>query len=74
MPPGRRVVVPQRLPVGDPEHLPDQVDPGHLLAHRMLDLQPRVDLQEADRPVLRHQELTRPRAHVPMSANDPKAT
>jgi hypothetical protein len=41
----------------------DDVDAGHLLCHRMLDLQPRVDLQEPV-PVARDQELHRADAAV----------
>ena len=41
-------VTAQRLAVGDPELLADQVDAGGLLGDRVLDLQPRVDLEERD--------------------------
>src|SRR5215218_8522030 len=34
----RRVVVTEGLTIRDPEHLPHQIQPGHLLRHRMLDL------------------------------------
>src|SRR3954452_15009223 len=47
-----RVVVPELLAGGDPEHLPDQVQPGDLLRDRVLDLEPGVDLEERDRAVL----------------------
>src|SRR6185437_10894584 len=67
---GRRVVVAERLAVGDAKHLPDQVDPGDLLADRVLDLQPRVDLEEADRAVLGDEELAGARAHVAGPAQD----
>ena len=36
---------------GDQDLLPHQVEPGHLLGDRVLDLQPRVHLQEVVRPV-----------------------
>ncbi len=39
-----RVVVSQRLAVGDAQLFPDQVDAGDLLGHRVLDLQAGVDL------------------------------
>jgi hypothetical protein len=43
--------VAERFAGGDAELLPDQVDPGRLLGHRVLDLQPRVDFEEAHRAV-----------------------
>src|SRR6201999_533856 len=67
---GRRVVVPDRVPLGDAEHLPDQVQAGDLLADRVLDLQPGVDLEEADRAVARDQELAGPGALVTGPAQD----
>src|SRR6202158_3501520 len=45
------------LAVGDPELLAHQVDARGLLGDRVLDLQPRVDLQEGNQPVLTHQVL-----------------
>src|SRR5690606_12819539 len=51
------VVVTELLTVGDPELLADQVDAGDLLGHRVLDLQPGVDLQEGDRAVLADEVL-----------------
>ena len=48
VPAHRRVGVPQLLPVGDPEHLPHQVDAGDLLGHRVFHLESGVDLQEGD--------------------------
>src|SRR6202012_2073872 len=62
--PGGGGVVADRLAVGDAEHLPDQIQPGDFLADRVLDLEPGVDLQEADRAVLADQKLTRPGAPV----------
>ena len=70
MPAGRRVVVAERLALGDAEHLPDQVDPGDLLADRVLDLQPGVDLEEADGAVLPDEELAGARADVAGQAQD----
>ena len=59
-----RVGVPEFLAVRDPEHLPDQVDPGDLLRHRVLDLKPGVDLEERHRAVLPDEKLTGTRAHI----------
>ena len=53
----RRVVERQRLAVGDPELPAHQVDAGDLLGDRVLDLQPGVDLEEGDQPVLGDEEL-----------------
>ncbi len=38
----------QRLPGGDPELPFDQVEAGHRFGHRMLDLEPRVHLEEVE--------------------------
>ena len=70
MPAGGRVVVAERLALGDAEHLPDQVDAGDLLADRVLDLQPGVDLEEADRAVLPDEELAGTRAGVARPPQD----
>ena len=51
------IVVAERLAVGDPDHLANQVDAGDLLGDRVLDLQARVHLEEGDRAVLADQEL-----------------
>ena len=51
VPAQRRVVVAERLAVGDAEHLADEVDAGDLLGDRVLDLQAGVDLEEGDRAV-----------------------
>ena len=56
---------PMRLAVGDPELLAYEVDAGDLLGHRVLDLQPGVDLEEGDGAVLADQELAGARADVP---------
>ena len=42
---------------GDADHLLDQIDAGDELGHRMLDLQPRVHLQEVEALVLPGDEL-----------------
>src|SRR5438874_9826925 len=47
----------------DPELLPDEVDAGHELGHRMLDLDAAVQLQEPE-VASREHELRRPGAHV----------
>ena len=54
------------LASGHTQHQLDDVDAGHLLRHRMLDLQPRIDLQEPV-PVARDQELHRADAAVAQS-------
>ena len=43
---------PQRLAVGDADHLADQVDAGDHLGHRVLDLDAGVHLDEVELPVL----------------------
>src|SRR5262249_3984245 len=53
--PGER----QRRSGGDTDLLAHDVDPGHELAHRMLDLQTRVELDEVEAPVSVEQELER---------------
>ena len=50
----------QPLAGGDADHQLDEVEPGDELGHRVLDLQPRVHLQEVERPVLADDELDRP--------------
>ena len=52
-----RVVVPQLLTGGDPEHLAHKVYPGDLLRDAVLDLQAGVDLEEGDGAVLADEEL-----------------
>ena len=47
----------ERLARGDPQLLPHEVDSGHELAHRVLDLQPRVELDEVEAAVGAEQEL-----------------
>ena len=49
----------QLLAGGDADHLLDQIDAGDQLGHRMLDLQPRVHLQEIEALVLAGDELDR---------------
>ena len=58
------VAVAERLTLGDPEHLGDQVETRHLLRHRVLHLQAGVHLEEGDGAVLADQELARPRPDV----------
>ena len=48
------------LPGGHLELLADEVDPGHELGHRMLDLQARVQLHEVEAALRAEQELERP--------------
>ena len=64
------ILVAQLLTAGDPELLPDQVQPGDLLRDRVLHLQAGVHLQERDGPVGAHQELTGARAAVPGLTQD----
>ena len=59
-----RVVVAERLPVGDAELLADEVDAGDLLADRVLDLEAGVDLEEGDDAVLPDEELAGPGADI----------
>ena len=47
----------QHLALGDAELLAHEVEPGGLLRDRVLDLQPGVDLEERDQPVLPDEEL-----------------
>src|SRR5690606_38114198 len=47
-----------------------QVDAGHLLGNRVLDLEPRVDLEEGDGAVLADEELAGARADVAGLAED----
>ncbi len=54
----------QRGALGDAELLADEVDAGGLLGDRVLHLQPGVDLQEGDRPVVADEVLDRARAVV----------
>ena len=60
----------QALAGGHPQLLDDQVQPGHLLGHRVLDLDPRVHLEEVEAAGGVHQELERPRVGV---ADRPRA-
>ncbi len=54
----------QRLAGRDPQLLADDVDPGAELGDRMLDLEPRVQLDERERAVGAEQELERARVRV----------
>nr|KEP22625.1 hypothetical protein DA06_18635 [Georgenia sp. SUBG003] len=57
-------VVAELLAGGEAQLLTHEVDPGDLLAHRVLDLQARVDLEEGDRPVDADEELAGARTDV----------
>ncbi len=61
---------PQRFIVGDAELLPNEVEPGGLFADRVLDLQPGVHLEEADRAIQTDQVLDRAGAAVAGLAAD----
>src|SRR5471030_529001 len=65
-----RVVVAQRLAVRDAQLLAYEVDPGDLLGHGVLDLEPGVDLEEGDRAVDRDQELAGSGTDVTRSRED----
>ena len=54
----------ERLPGRDAHHLAHQIEPGDELGDRMLDLEPRVHLQEVEALVLAQQKLERPRREV----------
>ena len=55
---------PERLAGGDPELVRDEVASGHGLGHRVLDLEPRVHLEEGRFAALRDEELARAGADV----------
>ncbi len=61
---GRVVGEAQRLALGDAELLADEVDAAGLLGDRVLDLQPGVDLEEADDAVAADEVLDRAGAVV----------
>ena len=65
-----RVVVVDDATLGDAELLADKVDAGDLLAHRVLDLEASVDLEEGDGAVLAHEELACARVVVAGFAHD----
>jgi len=54
----------QRAALGDEELELDEVEPGHELGHRVLDLKPRVDLEEEELAALGEEELHGARADV----------
>src|SRR5207253_10600007 len=58
------VLISEFLAASQAELLAHEVDPRDLLGHAVLDLETRVDLEEADGPVLAHEELARSRAEV----------
>ena len=49
---------------------PDEVDPGELFGHRVLDLDPRIGLDEVRAAILVHQELERPEVREPGLARE----
>ena len=51
----------QRLPGGDPKLPFDEVEAGHRFGHRMLDLEPRVHLEEVKVAGLSGRARDRPR-------------
>src|SRR5690625_5227291 len=66
----RRVVIAQGFSGGDPEHLSDQVQPGDLFGHRMLDLESGIDLEEGDRAIGADEEFAGTGADVSRLAKD----
>src|SRR5438093_1619201 len=58
------------LPGRDPELLLDEVAPRHELGHGVLDLEPRVHLEEVEAPVAVHEELHRTRIDVADGGGD----
>ena len=58
------------LAAGNPDLPVDEVEAGHHLGHRMLDLQPGVHLEEIERAVVVEQELDRARVGVAHRARD----
>ena len=54
----------QRVSGREPDLLDDQVDPGQRLGHRVLDLDPAVDLDEVEVAIRVQQELEGPGALV----------
>ena len=63
---------PQPLPRRDTQLLLDEVESGHRLRDRMLDLQPRVDLQEGEPATVVEQELDGPGALVRRGPRQPE--
>ncbi len=56
---------PERLPGGDAQLVGDEVPSGHELRDGMLDLEPRVHLEERRRPAVVDEELAGAGTHVP---------
>ncbi len=54
----------QRLTLGDPDLVGDEVAAGHHLRHRMLDLESRVHLEEGRFAAVVDEELAGARTHV----------
>ena len=75
-PPSARALVDLRLrqierpALGDAQLLLDEVDAGHELGHRMLDLEARVHLEEEDLAAIGQEELARPGAPVADGAGE----
>src|SRR6266478_4241881 len=63
--------VAELLPCGDPDLLAHQVAPRHELGHGVLDLQPRVDLEEVELAVAIHEELDGAGIYVARRPRDP---
>ena len=63
--------VAERLAGGDPELLAHEIDAGDHLGHRVLDLEPRVHLEEIEAAVSVHEELDRPGVDVAGRLRDP---
>ena len=61
---GRHRLRRQRVALGHQQLQPDQVEPGNQLGHRMLHLQPGVDLQEVEAAVSGEHELGGARSDV----------
>src|SRR5690606_9200924 len=62
---------PDARPLRDADLRPDDVDPRHRLGHRMLDLDPRLDLDEIEFACIRIlQELDRARAQLVVGPTD----
>ena len=59
-----RVGVVDDAALGDAELLAHEVDPGDLLGHRMLDLEPGVHFEERDRAIGADEELAGPGIRV----------
>src|SRR3954453_9353192 len=63
-------IEPEWLACGDAKLIGDEIAAGHELRHGMLDLEPRVHLEEARLASLIEQEFAGPGAHVPDCASE----